>query len=79
MQIFVNPCPIIQCTVSIIRRNRGHYRYPDESVYPDVLGGVLTEHPTFFNRMPDHSVQRLDGVRRIDHLADVCWVGEERR
>lgn len=43
MQSFVNPCPIIQCSVSIIRRNSGHYRYPDESAYPDVLGGALTE------------------------------------
>lgn len=42
MHCFVNPCPIIQCSVSIIRRNSGHYRYPDESVYPDVLGGALT-------------------------------------
>lgn len=43
MQSFVNPCPIIQCSVSIIRGNSGHYRYPDESAYPDVLGGALTK------------------------------------
>ncbi|MFG5980049.1 hypothetical protein N4Q71_31250, partial [Salmonella enterica subsp. enterica serovar Montevideo] len=42
MQSFVNPCPIIQCSVSIIRRNSGHYRYPDGSAYPDVAGGALT-------------------------------------
>lgn len=42
MQSFVYPCPIIQYSVSIIRKNSGHYRYPDESAYPDVLGGALT-------------------------------------
>ena len=29
--------------------------------------------------MPDQAVQRLDGIRRVDHLADVCRVSVERR
>lgn len=29
--------------------------------------------------MPDHTVQRLDGVGCIDDFADVCRVSEERR
>ncbi len=29
--------------------------------------------------MPDHAVQRLYGIRCVDHLADVCRVSEERR
>ena len=33
----------LNVTLTIIRRNSGHYRYPDESVYPDVLGGALTD------------------------------------
>ncbi|SMG61734.1 tyrosine-type recombinase/integrase, partial [Cedecea sp. NFIX57] len=32
----------IQCSVSIIRKNSGHYRYLDESAYPDVADGALT-------------------------------------
>ena len=44
MQSFVYPCPIIQCSVSIIRKNSGHYRYQDESDYPDVAGGALTSY-----------------------------------
>lgn len=28
--------------------------------------------------MPDHAIQRLDGIGRVDHLADVCRVGKER-
>jgi hypothetical protein len=29
--------------------------------------------------MPDYTVQRLDGIRCVDHLADVCRISEERR
>ena len=30
------------------------------------------------NGMQDHAVQRLDGVSRVDNLADICRVGKER-
>ncbi len=40
---------------------------------------VRREHFTFLDSMADHAVQRLDGIRCVDHLTDVCRVNEERR
>ena len=39
---------------------------------------VCREHFTLFDRMADHAVYRLDGIRRIDHFAYVRWISEER-
>ncbi|WP_212668182.1 hypothetical protein, partial [Salmonella enterica] len=66
--IFVNPCPIIQCSVSIIRKNSGHYRYPDESAYPDVLGGALTLiQPVVLNIIADAQARLADMLISEDY------------
>ena len=35
---------------------------------------IRREHFAFLNGCPDRAVQRLDGIRRVDGLADVCRV-----
>lgn len=41
------------------------------------MGGE--KHLAFPDGMPDHTVQRLDGVRCVDHFADICRISEKRR
>jgi len=40
---------------------------------------IRWEHLVFHDGMPDHAVQRLDGIRCVNDFADICRVSEKRR
>lgn len=54
MQCFVYPCPFTHVLCPLSGKNSGHYRYPDESGYPDVVDGALTQ----LSQLPGHYPNR---------------------